>query len=707
MNVDNEPTQPLSPADGAIVAALVAAMAAAAMAGSRDAMYGCFAAAGAWLLARLARQERREREAAPAATTTEPAREHGGVLWALQATPVGYRLGLAGLGIAFFGLGGDVIWHTVFGVEDGIARVIAPFHLLLFTGAGLLLTSPLRSTYASSEYGGRLSLRRAMPVIFGLTLITALALFLLQWLSAFADWSPSVDVAALPRSVRTDPAIVQSLQMVILSQILLSTLILIAALLTGIRRFRLPFGAMTIVYTLAATLTAALSNLKLYGAVLAATFAGLVADTLIQRLRPSADNTRACRIVAFATSLAFAGSYLVALAVLHHRSLPFDLTLGTIGLTGIAGLAFSSVVIPPAGQTKAEPAAAPVAVPEIEVEPEPVVQPVAEPAPTPAAEPTRVRPRDPATLRFATRVAGAAATRDEPVETAIVCELLRGIPAAEVATRFEPELSRADIDKVVAEIGERHRAWAADSLDHLDVFYLFLEAIPMHVRSGDAGEQDLLAAWGVTRHGRRVLLGLRAGDRDRATAWGALGADLVERGMHTPALIVADGAPGVWRVARELWPEATPQHSLSHALAEACEELSADEARELRAGFDKVLEEARSVDEAQAMLEVVIDEYREASPANMAVLARRLDRLAAHLAVPAEHRRRVRSADQLQRTLGELAGSTAPLELVWAVLDRNTRNTRRMAVSMHAVAQLEQLRRRPIPVHETSVIPEV
>ena len=468
---------------------------------------------------------------------------------------------------------------------------------------------------------------------------------------------------------------------------------------------------MTIVYTLAATLTAALSNLKLYGAVLAATFAGLVADTLIQRLRPSAENTRACRIIAFATSLAFAGSYLVALSVLHHRSLPFDLTMGTIGLTGIAGLALSSVAIPPAGQTKAEPATAPVAEPEAELapqpQPEPVPEPVAEPAAPPVAEPGRVRPRDPAILRFATRVAGAAATRDEPVETAIVCELLRGTPAAEVATRFEPELDRADIAKLVAELGERHRAWAAESLDHLDIFYLFLEAIPMRVRSGDTGDQDLLAAWGVTRHGRRVLLGLRPGNRDRATAWGALGVDLVERGMHPPALVVADGAPGVWRVACELWPVATAQHSLSHALAEACEGLSDSDARELRAGVDRVLETARSVDEAQAMLEVVADQYREESPAGMAVLARRLDRLAAHLAVPAEHRRRVRSADLLQRTLGEVAGSSAPIEIVWSVLDRSTRGARRMAMSMHAAAQLEQLRRRPIPVHEASAIPEV
>src|SRR4051812_4130087 len=134
-------------------------MTAASLAGLREAMYACFAAATGWLLARLAVRSGAPRPRVPrskpksddGAPTSLPAR----LKWAFAATPTGYGIGMLGLGVAFFGLGGDIIWHTVFGVEGGIARVIAPFHLFLFTGAGLLLTSPLRATYASDEYGGR------------------------------------------------------------------------------------------------------------------------------------------------------------------------------------------------------------------------------------------------------------------------------------------------------------------------------------------------------------------------------------------------------------------------------------------------------------------------------------------------------------------------------------------------------------------------
>src|SRR5438552_7821721 len=43
--------------------------------------------------------------------------------------PRGYGLGIVGMVVATFGVAGDAFWHTIFGVEVGITRVISPFHL--------------------------------------------------------------------------------------------------------------------------------------------------------------------------------------------------------------------------------------------------------------------------------------------------------------------------------------------------------------------------------------------------------------------------------------------------------------------------------------------------------------------------------------------------------------------------------------------------
>ena len=186
--------------------------------------------------------------------------------------------------------------------------------------------------------------------------------------------------------------------------------------------------------------------------------------------------------------------------------------------------------------------------------------------------------------------------------------------------------------------------------------------------------------------------------------------------MHQPALVVADGAPGVWRVIGELWPDASMQHSVRCALAEACAGLGEAERRDLRARFGTALETARSGSEARQQLETVLAGFREAAPARIAVLARRLERLTAHLAFPAEHRRTLRSATVMQRALAPIAAAKRPVDelpgdadtvaLVWAVLDLGARTARRLPMPLHAAAQLDQLRRRHMPTTEASAAPE-
>ena len=69
------------------------------------------------------------------ATAARPATSTVGI-------PLRYPLAVAGIAVATIGLGGDL--HSAFGEEAGVARGIAPFHLLLFAGAAALVAAPLR-----------------------------------------------------------------------------------------------------------------------------------------------------------------------------------------------------------------------------------------------------------------------------------------------------------------------------------------------------------------------------------------------------------------------------------------------------------------------------------------------------------------------------------------------------------------------------------
>jgi putative transposase len=66
--------------------------------------------------------------------------------------------------------------------------------------------------------------------------------------------------------------------------------------------------------------------------------------------------------------------------------------------------------------------------------------------------------------------------------------------------------------------------------------------------------------------GHKVLLGLQLGSRESYESWLDFGRDLVARGMRAPVLVVADGAPGIWKATRELWGAAIEQRCTVHAL---------------------------------------------------------------------------------------------------------------------------------------------
>src|SRR4051812_21520726 len=357
MNSQNgSPAHSLSTLDGVLLLVLSGGMAAAALAGRREAAYACVAAAAVWLVTRLlvrpapapaAPQEQRERIESPERPPAEASRSTLGHLrWALDATPLGYRIGFTGLAVTLVGLAGDIAWHAGAGGEEhGIATIVAPFHMLLFAGAGLLLLAPVLAMWASPAYRGRLSLRQALPLVGALTLIVALALFVFQWLSAFGDWSPHADALTLAPFELTDPPIAAALQMIVIAAIIVTDLILVGTALVAARRFELPFGSFTVMFTLAAALTAAVRDFTLAGGILAATAAGLVADVILARRRAGATTWR---MLGGLTSLVFAGVYLAALSVVHDRTMPLNLEFGAIVLTGLAGLVLSLGAGPPA-----------------------------------------------------------------------------------------------------------------------------------------------------------------------------------------------------------------------------------------------------------------------------------------------------------------------------------------------------------------------
>jgi putative transposase len=321
----------------------------------------------------------------------------------------------------------------------------------------------------------------------------------------------------------------------------------------------------------------------------------------------------------------------------------------------------------------------------------------------------RPRVRNAQQLGFESRILGRHVARTYALESLVICSFLRGlsvrdVEAALAETFDEPVIGKSTVARVCQDTRERYRRWCQRRLEEHELVYLFCDALYLKLRPDDEPAEGVLVAWGVTLEGRKVLLGLALGSRESYENWLAFGRDLTGRGLRAPALIVADGAPGLWKATRELWPMAEEQRCTVHALRNVTGKLPERHHRDIKARWWKVFDDAGSPAEARRGLQAIIADYRTAYPSAMAVIERDLDALVAHLRWPTDHRKRIRSTNLLERTfvevrrrtkvIGRFPGETSALSLIWAVLELSSRGWRGVVMTPRSVAEIERLRHR-------------
>jgi transposase-like protein len=298
--------------------------------------------------------------------------------------------------------------------------------------------------------------------------------------------------------------------------------------------------------------------------------------------------------------------------------------------------------------------------------------------------------------------------RTHALESLVISSFLRGLSTRDVEAALEevfeePIASKGTVSRICEDTRERYRQWCRRKLEAHDIVYLFLDAIYLKLRPDDQPSEGVLVCWGVTLEGRKVLLGLALGSRDSYEAWLAFARDMIGRGLRAPALVIADGAPGIWKAVRELWPEALEQRCTVHALRNVTSKLPERHHQEVKARWWKAFDEARSPGEASRELQGIIADYRSAYPSAMAVIDADLPALITHLRFPSEHRKRIRTTNLLERTfvevrrrtkvIGRFPGETSALSLIWAVLELSSRGWRGVKMNPKTVAEIERLHR--------------
>ena len=317
---------------------------------------------------------------------------------------------------------------------------------------------------------------------------------------------------------------------------------------------------------------------------------------------------------------------------------------------------------------------------------------------------------------FASRLFGAHVTKTNALESLVIASFIRGLSVRDVEATLadalgdQAAISKSTVSTVCQAIKDEYQGWAGRRLDEITLDYLFLDASFFRMHPGSPAE-PVLAAWGITTEGKPAFIGLGPGTGESFDAWKDFLSDLRDRGLASPLLIISDGAPGLIGAIEQAYPAALRQRCLVHRARNILAKIPAGMQAEVKDAYWAIFDtEDLKTPPGPRLAEIIdhrIDEfaarYRALYPAAVKLLLTDREGLTAYLRFPAEHHKRIRHSNFIERTFGEtrrrvkvigrLPGETSCLTLVWAVLDRASRGWRGFTMTASGLRQLQDLRR--------------
>jgi len=325
---------------------------------------------------------------------------------------------------------------------------------------------------------------------------------------------------------------------------------------------------------------------------------------------------------------------------------------------------------------------------------------------------------------------GRGVTRTNALETLIISCWVRGLSDRDVEAMLtevfgeQAAVSRTTVSRICQRLRAEFDAWKRRDLTGVRIDYLYLDGsfFKMHPK---ARAEPVLVAWGIDTDGKPVFLGLAPGAAESTDAWRALLEDLTDRGLGAPLLVISDGGKGLCAAIECAFPASLHQRCLVHVcrnlIAKVPTHAQDQVKRDYWAVFDQIQAEGQAaVAEARRRAARFIAKWKPLYPSAVACVADNLDALVVHLLFPAEHRKRIRHSNLIERTFGEtrrrvkvigrLPGEQSCLSLVWAVLDRASKGWRGLTMTPKALRRLQDLRRellgQPRPSAPEEVIAE-
>lgn len=308
--------------------------------------------------------------------------------------------------------------------------------------------------------------------------------------------------------------------------------------------------------------------------------------------------------------------------------------------------------------------------------------------------------------RFQPKLAERLGRRSVDLEGLVRGMYVRGLSTQDVEELYgdtfgSSRLSKSTVSRITQQLNQDFEVWRKRDLSDLNVVYLFLDGQYHAVRQGSEEKEGVLSAYALLENGEAVLLDLDLGPRESYDAWLSFLQDMSARGLKEPLLVIFDGAPGLKKAIKRMWPCAFRQRCQAHKMRNILSKLP----RLMQAQMKRLIQQvfwAPSYAVALKRGRALIARFRDRYPAAMECLERDLEECVTYLRFPSAHHRRIRTTNRLERLTGESRRRTkviprfpterSCLALLYASLMTASKHWHGVTMTAAVMKQLQQLR---------------
>ena len=282
-------------------------------------------------------------------------------------------------------------------------------------------------------------------------------------------------------------------------------------------------------------------------------------------------------------------------------------------------------------------------------------------------------------------VLGRYKRRTNEIDDAITAVYVNGVSTRGVGRVTEAllgeKVSRSTVSRVTKQLEEQVESLRKAPIDE-KISYLYLDATFLDARWARSVENvAALVAYGIDPDGKRRLLAVTIGAQESEASWTDLLQQLLSRGLDGVCLVISDDHAGLKAAVRRLLPEVPHQRCTVHLTRNVTDRTP----KRLRPRVIKAVLavlHAASLVEAKRELRTFQEGLGAQVPEAAACLASGFAAATQHYAFPAEHWKRIRSTNGIERlnteikrrikSIGAFPDRASALRLVTAVCLQTT-----------------------------------